>query len=42
MHKGIVIEDLNNDIEELRENNNAIYLVKFHPSEIVKNLFTTN
>jgi len=29
----IVIEDLNEDIEEFRENNKAVYLAKFHFSE---------
>ena len=31
--KRIVIEDLNEKIEEFRENNKAVYLVKFHISE---------
>ena len=31
--KKIVIEDLNEDIEEFRENNKAVYLAKFHLSE---------
>ena len=31
--KRIVIEDLNEEIEEFRENNKAVYLAKFHVSE---------
>jgi exodeoxyribonuclease V alpha subunit len=31
--KRIVIEDLNRDLEEFRENNKAVYLAKFHFSE---------
>ena len=31
--KRIVIEDLNQEIEEFRENNKAVYLAKFHVSE---------
>ncbi len=31
--KRIIIEDLNEDIEEFRENNKAVYLAKFHVSE---------
>ena len=31
--KRIVIEDLNDEIEEFRENNKAVYLAKFHVSE---------
>ncbi len=31
--KMIVIEDLNEDIEDFRENNKAVYLAKFHLSE---------
>jgi exodeoxyribonuclease V alpha subunit len=33
LEKKIIIEDLNEDIEEFRENNKAVYLAKFHLSE---------
>jgi exodeoxyribonuclease V alpha subunit len=33
LDKRIVIEDLNEDIEEFRENNKAVYLAKYHFSE---------
>jgi exodeoxyribonuclease V alpha subunit len=33
LNKQIIIEDLNEDIEEFRENNKAVYLAKFHLSE---------
>ncbi len=33
LDKRIVIEDLNEDIEEFRENNKAVYLSKFHTCE---------
>jgi exodeoxyribonuclease V alpha subunit len=33
LDKRIVIEDLNQNLEELRENNKAVYLAKFHFSE---------
>jgi len=33
LNKQIIIEDLNENIEEFRENNKAVYLAKFHLSE---------
>lgn len=33
LDKRIVIEDLNKDIQEFRENNKAVYLIKYHFSE---------
>ena len=33
LDKKIIIDDLNEDIEEFRENNKAVYLAKFHLSE---------
>ncbi len=46
LDKKIVIEDLNQDVEEFRENNKAVYLTKYHFSETsiatkIKTLTTT-
>ena len=46
LDKKIVIEDLNQDVEEFRENNKAVYLAKYHFSETsiaakIKTLTTT-